>query len=162
MAPSPGDGPGERRLDRPPSDRYRPGTGVTDADGSPSPASAGSPGRATLLGAAAALGGAAGFVVLGGLLLVTAGLLAWAVATGWAVAVGVREGDRGSLEASRRIALSMGLAAVAVALGQIGLWLYARTEGGVLSMPDYLGQVFGGLVPLALLVAITTAWWRAR
>jgi hypothetical protein len=49
-----------------------------------------------------------------------------------------------------------------VGLGQIGLWLYARTEGGVLSLPDYLAQVFGGLVPLAFLVAIATAWWRAR
>lgn len=162
MAPSAGDGPGERRLDRPPSDRYRPGTGPTEADASSSPVTAGSPGRATLLGAAAALGGAAGFVVLGGLLLVTAGLLAWAAVTGWAVAVGVREGGRGSLEASRRSALSTGLAAVSVALGQVGLWLYARTEGGVLSIVDYLGQVFGGLVPLAFLIAIATAWWRAR
>jgi hypothetical protein len=161
MVPSPGDGPGDRRLDRPPSDRYRPATVATEGGGSPS-AAAGSPGRATLLGAAAALGGAAGFVVLGGLLLVTAGLLAWAVATGWAVAVGVREGGRGSLAKSGRIARSIGLAAVAVALGQIGLWLYARTEGGVLSLPDYLGQVFGALVPLAFLAAIATAWWRAR
>ena len=163
MAPHPGDGPGERRLDRPPSDRYRPGQGSpVEPDGPTSTAATGSPGWAALFGGGAALGGAAGFVVLGGLLLVTAGLLAWAFVTGWAVAFGVRQGARGSLDAARRIAVSVGLAAAAVALGQLGLWLYARVEGGVLSLPDFLAQVYGAIVPLAFLVAIATAWWRAR
>ena len=38
------------------------------------------------------------------------------------------------------------LALGAVALGQLGLWQYGRTEGGVLGPLDYLGQVYGPLV----------------
>ena len=41
------------------------------------------------------------------------------------------------------------------------LW-FARTEGGVLPLIDYLGQTFGPLVPLQLLLAVGVAWWRAR
>ena len=33
------------------------------------------------------------------------------------------------------------LAVAAVALGQLGIWQYARTEGGVLPLVDYLGEV---------------------
>ena len=50
----------------------------------------------------------------------------------------------------------------AVILGQLGLWLYARIEGGVLSLPDYLGQTFGFLVPLQFAAAMLVAWWTAR
>ena len=35
------------------------------------------------------------------------------------------------------------LAVAAIALGQLGLWLFARIEGGVLPLVDYLGEVFG-------------------
>jgi hypothetical protein len=54
------------------------------------------------------------------------------------------------------------LAAIAVLAGQVGLWLYAQTEGGVLTLPDYLGQTFGVLVPLQLVIAVALAWWTAR
>ena len=40
--------------------------------------------------------------------------------------------------------------AIGVALGQVGLWLLGREEGGVLSLIDYLAEVFGFLVPLAV------------
>ncbi len=54
------------------------------------------------------------------------------------------------------------LAGIGVTIGQVGLWLYARTEGGVLPLIDYLGLTFGALVPLQLLLAAGVAWWRAR
>jgi hypothetical protein len=44
----------------------------------------------------------------------------------------------------------------------VGLWLYARTEGGVLALPDYLGQTFGLLVPIQVALALAIAWWSAR
>ena len=47
-------------------------------------------------------------------------------------------------------------------LVRIGLWLYARTEGGVLGPLDYLGETFGLLVPLQVLAASIAAWISAR
>ena len=55
------------------------------------------------------------------------------------------------------IALSLG----AVVLGDLGLWLFARSEGGVLGPFDYLWTTFGPFVPGVALVAALTAWWGA-
>ena len=46
--------------------------------------------------------------------------------------------------------------------GQVGLWLYAGSEGGVLSLVDYLGETFGPLVPLQVVIAPAAAWMAAR
>ena len=53
-------------------------------------------------------------------------------------------------------------ALIGVGLGQVGLWLLARGEGGVLPLVDYLGETFGILVPLQLAIAGLVAWWRSR
>lgn len=100
--------------------------------------------------------------VLGGVLAVSAGLLVVAGATGWAVAVGLRTGAGQRLTADRRVRLALALALLSVVLGQLGLWLYARTEGGVLGPLDYLAETFGLLVPLELLAAWIVAWATAR
>ena len=63
---------------------------------------------------------------------------------------------------SARRALVVGLAAAAVLLGQLGLWLFARSEGGVLGPVDYLAETFGLLVPLQFLVGVAAAWLAAR
>jgi hypothetical protein len=59
-----------------------------------------------------------------------------------------------------RIALALALAAIA--LGQAGLWVFARSEGGVLAPLDYLWEVFGALVPLQIVAAAVVAWITAR
>ena len=46
-------------------------------------------------------------------------------------------------------------------VAQVAVWLYARAEGGNLDVLDYLGQTFGPLVPLQLIVAVLIAWWSA-
>ncbi len=96
------------------------------------------------------------------MLAITAGLIVVAAATGYAVAAGVRAGARGSLSRSGRLGWSVGLAVAGVALGQVGLWLFARTEGGVLGLPDYLAQTYGALAPIQVAVAALIAWWTAR
>ncbi|MDO8484168.1 MAG: hypothetical protein Q7S35_04415 [Candidatus Limnocylindrales bacterium] len=149
--------PGERRLAHPPSDRYRTAEAPT-----PVLDPAASPARGVAFGVAAAVVGAAAMTVLGGVLAVSAGLLVVAGATGWAVAVGLRTGAGQRLTADRRVRLALALALLSVVLGQLGLWLYARTEGGVLGPLDYLAETFGLLVPLELLAAWIVAWATAR
>ena len=63
---------------------------------------------------------------------------------------------------SSRIWLAAGLALAAVVLGQVGLWLFARTEGGVLPLVDYLGETFGPLVPFRRWPRRCAAAWSAR
>lgn len=157
--------PGERRLDRPPSERYRAAEPTEDTSGTGAvPATGGSLVRAMVAGDAAALVGAVATVVLGGVLSVSAGLLVVAAAAGWAVGQAVVIGG-GTPLASRRalrpwVAVSSAL--LGVVIGQVGLWWYAGTEGGVLPLVDYLGQTFGVLVPLQAALACAIAWWTAR
>jgi hypothetical protein len=163
---------GERRLARAPSERY----GATAGDGRPpapgrdgevSPdataeASRAAPARGIAFGAIAGLLGGALIVVFGGALAVSAGLLVVASAAGYAVGLATVIGAADTLAPSRRSWIAGALAGLGVLLGQIGLWLYARAEGGVLSPFDYLGQTFGVLVPVEVVLAAVVAWWRAR
>lgn len=110
----------------------------------------------------AATVGAVLVTVLGGVLAISSGLLVVAGATGWAVAAGLRAGAGRQIAADRRVRLALGLVLLSFALGQLGLWLFARTEGGVLGPLDYLAEVFGPLVPFELLVAWIVAWVTAR
>jgi hypothetical protein len=148
--------PGERRLERPPSDRYRP----TKTE--PESAAVGSPARGVALGAVVAILGAVAITLTGGLLTITAGLVVVAAVVGWAVAVAGVSGGGASLARSRRVPIAVALAVAGIALGQVGLWLLARQEGGVLPLIDYLGETFGILVPLELAIAGLIAWWRTR
>ena len=143
--------PGERRLSHPPSDRYR----LADAYPSPGQDPAASRVRGIAFAGIAGLVGAAAITV-------SAGLLVAAAATAWAVATGLRVGANGRITRGDRIRLALTLALAAIALGQAGLWLYARWEGGVLAPLDYLWEVFGFLVPLEFGVAALVAWLAAR
>lgn len=152
-----GPDPGERRLARPPSERYDEGPG--DVVAAPVP---GSFGRGLGWGGATAIVGALLTVVLGGGLAISAGLLVLWASAGNAIGLATRIGGGPALRAPRRTWLAVGLALVGVAIGQVGLWLYASSEGGVLPLVEYLASTFGVLVPLQALLAVGTAWWSAR
>ena len=156
--------PGERRLARPPSDRYR--AAETTAAEAAAAVTAPDPGASVPRGVAVAtvvgIVGAAVITVLGGVFAVSAGLIVAAAAIGWALAMALRVGAGEWLSRSARVRVAVALAVAAIALGQLGLWLYARTEGGVLPPLDYLGQVFGFLVPAEFTAAAIVAWARAR
>jgi hypothetical protein len=161
-ATAPPDG-GERRLARPPSERY--GSAAADASSvasSSDAADGASPVRGIAFGAVAAIVGAVAIVVLGGAMAVSAGLLVAAASVGYAVGLATVQGAGDTLSRPGRPAIAAALAGIGIAVGQVGLWLYARTEGGVLPLIDYLGLTFGALVPLELLLAAGVAWWRAR
>ena len=160
---------GERRLTRAPSERYgAPGTAGTPPapDGphatTPFTAPGQAPVRGVAFGAIAALVGAALIVVFGGALAVSAGLLVVASGVGYAVGLATVVGAGNTLSTGTRPWIAAALAGLGVGLGQIGLWLFARAEGGVLAPIDYLAQTFGPLVPVEVLLAAAVAWWRAR
>lgn len=165
-------GPGERRLERAPSDRYRtgaaPDANAADTSAGPPTAprteTAGRPSaaRGIAFGATAAVLGAAGLAMLGGALAMSAGLLVLASAIGYVVGVATVAGAADALLRSTRTWVAATLAGVGVLLGQVGLWLFARAEGGVLAPIEYLDKTYGPLVPLEVLLAVAVAGWRAR
>ncbi len=156
------DAPGERRLARPPSDRYATTPAAPPHPGPADAADGASPARGIAFAVVVAILGGAVIVLLGGALAVSAGLLVVAVTLGYAVALAVATGARDTLAPPARPWIAVVLAGLGVVLGQVGLWLFARSEGGVLAPLDYLGQTFGALVPLELVLGAVTAWWRAR
>jgi hypothetical protein len=118
--------------------------------------------RGIAFGAVAAIIGAAVIVLLGGAMAISAGLLVAAAAIGYAVGEATVTGAGDTLTRRARPWIAATLAGLGTLLGQVGLWLFARNEGGVLQLIDYLDQTFGTLVPLELLLAVGFAWWRAR
>ena len=155
-----GSDPGEHRLARPPSDRYRSADSSTDVDADAGPT--GSAARGVLFGVLAMLAGVLVTVLLGGGLALSAGLLVIWAAGGNAIGLATRIGGGPALTAPQRTGVAVGLALAGVALGQVALWWYAGTEGGVLPLMDFLGQTYGVLVPVQVVLAAGFAWWAAR
>ena len=153
------DHPQPKRLAEAPSARYAPAPGA--------PAKAGSSLRRPAVRAAlVAIAGAAATVIVGEILASIFGLLLIAGATGTTIGLVVARAavpDDGRVPTPRRTAVrvALGLALLSLVLGDLGLWLFAQSEGGVLSPFDYLWQTFGPLVPGTALVALATAWWGA-
>lgn len=131
-------------------------------DGLAEPRPAGSVARAAWIGAGVALLGALAITIAGGVLTLTAGLVAVAGIAGWAVAGAVRVAGGAALTPDRRIAIAVVLALAGAVAGQLGLWLYARYQGGALDPVALLAEVYGPLVPLELAAAGIVAWWTAR
>jgi hypothetical protein len=155
--------PGERRLAYPPSDRYRAAeAAATAAEEADEPDPNASVARGVALATAVAIAGAVAIVVLGGVLTLTEVLLIVAGFTGLGVGLALRWGAAEHLAGRRRVVIALGLALGAVALGQLGLWQYGRSEGGVLAPLDYLGQVYGPLVLVEFAAAGVIAWLAAR
>ena len=149
--------PGERRLERPPSDRYR----QPEPDPVDVPTGA-SPARGIAVAVVVAIVVGILITILGGVVLISAGLIVLAAAGGWAIAIALRVGAGATIPRRTRRRLAIGLALAAVVIGQMGLWLFARTEGGVLPLLDYLAQTFGVLVPIQGVVAAVVAAWSGR
>jgi hypothetical protein len=109
-----------------------------------------------------ALLGALAITIAGGALTLTAGLIAVAGIVGWAVAGAVGTAGGAALTPDRRVTIAVVLALAGALAGQLGLWLYARYQGGALDPVALLVEVYGPLVPLELAAAGIVAWWTAR
>jgi hypothetical protein len=119
--------------------------------------------RAIVVAFIAAIGGGIAIAVAGGILTITAGLLVLAAVVGWVVGAVFSLALGPTPPGGRAIRRSFAaiIALLGVVLGQVGLWLIAREEGGTLGVVDYLAEVFGFLVPAELALAAAFAWWRA-
>jgi hypothetical protein len=155
--------PGDRRsggprLDHPPSDRYatpaRPGA---DTAGDP-----GSVGRAVGFAIPAVLIAAAVYVALAGPFAFSPGLVVAGIFTGRMIGRSARVGAGRSVPADTTVVIALLATLAWFAIAQVGTWLYARSEGGVLPILDYLLQAFGPVVPLVAIGAVLAAWWSAR
>jgi hypothetical protein len=136
--------PGDRRagqptrLERPPSDRYAPeATPIRD--------------RRAARNIVVALIGAGLIAILGGPLSMTAGLIAVSVVLGLVL---------GSMV--RATPAAVGLAVGSVVVGLLGIWAFARLEGGVLDPLTYLADVQGVVAPAQILLAAVAALVSSR
>ena len=155
--------PGEqRRLARPPSDRYREAEAKAAADAAGHVRSSASLARGLAIALVVALVGALALVVFGAIATVTTGLIVVVGVIGFGVAAALQLGAGPGLSRRRRIVLAVGLTMGAIALGQLGIWQYGRAEGGVLPLIDYLAEVFGPLVIVEFVVGAVVAWVVAR
>ena len=109
-----------------------------------------------------AIAGGAMIAVFGGPAGVTLGLVVVAVLIGRFVTLALLAGAGATMTPRTRTVAAVVVAVLGVLLGQVGIWLYARSEGGVLDLVDYLAEAFGWLVALQLIVAAVVAWATAR
>jgi hypothetical protein len=121
-----------------------------------------SPFRGVGLALLAATVGAAILVFLGGPLSFSYGLIIVAYFIGRFAAVGLKVGAGDTISSTNRVTIAILVSLFAVALGQMGLWVFANSEGGRLSMVDYLATVYGALVPIEFIIATLAAWWGSR
>ncbi len=121
---------------------------------------------AVVAGSLTALAGAGLLTVLGSLLALSAGLLVVAFFVGRFTALAVATAAspaRGPTIGRRQLAaLSVVLGFVGVLVGQLGLWLVARAQGGTLELAAFLTETYGVLVPAELALAAIGAWWPLR
>jgi len=106
--------------------------------------------RGPLIAVAAAVAAAAAVVVLVGPGGTMTGLLFVAGVSGFVI---------GAQVPSRP---AIALALLGVFGGDVGAWLYARSEGGVLGLEAYLQETFGPYIAGQVAIAVLTSWWAAR
>jgi hypothetical protein len=82
----------------------------------------------------------------------TAGLLATSVVIGLVIGALLRPAT----------AVAVSLAVGSVVVGLLGVWLFARAEGGVLDPLSYFGDVQGPLAPIQLVLAALAAIASSR
>ena len=140
----------------PPTDR-------SPAKNAPGPdAPVGSIGRAIALGLGGGAIVAVILVVAAEFAAFTAGLIVIAYFLGRIVGTLVKVGAGPGVSATVRESIAILISLACLAAAHVGMWLLAQALGGVLSLPQYLYDTFGPLVPLEFMIATFAAWWSAR
>ena len=113
-------------------------------------------------GTVAALIAVAVFLLFAGPLSFSAGLVIIAVFAGRSIGLVTRVAAGPAVSSDGRVVIALLITIAWFVVAQVAVWLYARSEGGVLGPLDYLAQTYGPLVPIELIVAVLVAWWSAR
>ncbi len=98
--------------------------------------------------------------VLAGPLSVDTGLLVVGAAAGWVGGLAVKVGAaraRVPAAAGRRAVMAVALTLAASTVAWAAIWAWSHVQGGVLGPVDFLGQVYGLLVPAELAFAAAGA-----
>lgn len=163
--------PGEaRRLERPPSDRYRTAAAPLPRMARPRI------GRALAGGLAVALGVAVVIALLRAILAYGAGIVIVAIVGGWLIGIAVRGGAWGGRPHERSLVPHLVAAACGVAawlFAAVGAWLVAMAllPGSARSFPerlagtpfiDWLTPQLGALDAIELLLLVAASAWCAR
>jgi hypothetical protein len=167
--PAPPDGGERRRLDHAPGERYarRDPAGAAGpggrTPGDPRPDGRRRRRRAIVAAVLVADAAAVLFFLLG-LLDLGGGLLAIAAFSGWMVALALVWGGRDAVPGARlRVGLASLLGGWAVVGGILLDWMYAVViQLGVLGPLDYVGERYGLVAPVSVLLAAGVAALRAR
>jgi hypothetical protein len=102
------------------------------------------------------------YVAFAGPLAFSAGLVIVAIFAGRIIGLSARAGGGSGVSSDQPVVVALAITLGWFALAQVGTWLFAQSEGGVLPILDYLGQAFGPVVPLGLFASVLAAWWSAR
>jgi hypothetical protein len=170
--PVPPEGGERRRLDRAPGERYAPGSsgipkgrrGARSWSASAGGGGTFGPGgaRAIVRAALAAGAGALLFVAVAQL-GIAAGLLVVAAFSGWLTALALIWSGRGAVPSSRtRVGLAAFLGGQSMVLGLLIDWLYSLVQGGAMGPLAYVGELYGIVAILAMLLGAGVAAVRAR
>ena len=150
---------GPRRLDRPPGERY----GGSGAAGPEPPALAGgSIARSVGFAVGAGLSALIVYALLAGPFAFTAGLVVAGIFAGRVIGLSARAGGGTATTSDQAVLIAILVTLGWFVLAQVAAWTFARSEGGVLPIVEYLLDVFGPIVPLVAISSVLAAWWSAR
>lgn len=126
-------------------------------------AGSGSAARAVGWSVLGALVGVGCFLVLAIPFTMTVGLVVVGLFTGRIAGLLAKAGAAGTLSAPARNLVAVLVTLAAVLLANVAGWLVAGLQGGALSLPAYLDQVYGvALVALEFMAGTLAAVWSSR
>ncbi len=150
--------PGSPRLDRAPGERYA----VRQPAAEDEAVSGGSIARAAAFAAPAALIALMVYVALAGPFAFSAGLVIVAIFAGRIIGLSAKAGGGRAITSDQAVLVALVVTLAWFVLAQVTTWAYARSEGGVLPILDYVLDAFGPVVPLVAIASVLSAWWSAR
>jgi hypothetical protein len=102
------------------------------------------------------------YLVLSGPLAFDSGLVIIGIFAGRVIGLTAKAGGGATVTSDGRVVIALLVTLGWFIAAEVGTWLYARSEGGVLPILDYLLQAYGPIVPLVAIASVLAAWWSAR
>jgi hypothetical protein len=101
-------------------------------------------------------------VALAGPFAFSAGLVIIAIFAGRIIGQSAKAGGGRVITSDQSVVVALVVTLAWFVVAQFAVWIYARNEGGVLPIVEYLLDAFGPVVPLVAIASVLAAWWSAR